>query len=93
MIEPPQFGLKYAHKELTGGDAQENSRIILNILRGEHGAKRDIVLLNAAAALYVGKKAADLQEGIELAAELIDSGTAYRTLTQWMELSRELKVS
>ena len=94
LIEQPQFGLKYAHKgELTGGDAQENSRIILNILRGEHGAKRDIVLLNAAATLYVGKKAADLQEGIELAAELIDSGTAYRTLTQWIELSRELKVS
>ncbi len=94
FIDPLQFGLKYAHKgELTGGDAQENARITIDILRGEKGAKRDIVLMNAAAALYVGKKAADLEEGLQYAAEIIDSGAAYETLCKWIEVSRELQVS
>ncbi|MGB4566074.1 MAG: anthranilate phosphoribosyltransferase, partial [Limnochordia bacterium] len=94
FIDPLQFGLKYAHKgELTGGDAQDNARITVDILRGEKGAKRDIVLMNAAAALYVGKKAADLEEGLQYAAEIIDSGAAYETLCKWIEVSRELQVS
>ncbi|NLL88602.1 MAG: anthranilate phosphoribosyltransferase [Firmicutes bacterium] len=93
-IDPPQFGLAYAHKsELAGGDAEANARIITNILQGEKGAKRDIVLLNAAAALYVGKKASGFAEGIELAAEIIDSGVAYQTLASWVKLSREFAVS
>lgn len=94
LIEPPQLGISYAHKdELKGGSAEINAQIILNLLRGAEGPKRDIVLLNAAAALYVGKKAANLREGVELAAEIIDSGEAYQTLVNWIEISRELRVS
>ncbi|MGB4150792.1 MAG: hypothetical protein WBK87_05600 [Limnochordia bacterium] len=51
------------------------------------------MLMNAAAALYVGKKAADLEEGLQYAAEIIDSGAAYETLCKWIEVSRELQVS
>ena len=80
--------------ELVGGDAVENSRIITNILNGKRRKKRDIVLLNAAAAtLYVGKKASDFKEGIELAAGIIDSGAAFQTLNRWIEVSRELRAS
>ena len=94
LLDPLQFGIEYGHKgELVGGDAVENSHIITNILNGEKGAKRDIVLLNAAAALYVGKKASDFKEGIELAAEIIDSGAAFQTLNRWIEVSQELRAS
>jgi len=62
--------------DLTGGNAQQNARIIRDILQGERGAARDIVLMNAGAALYVGELARDLHEGIRLAAISIDSGNA-----------------
>lgn len=80
-ITPEQFGLKRAEaSELKGGNADANKEITLSILKGEErGAKRDIVLLNAAAALYVGKVAPSIDEGLKLAAESIDSGKAYET--------------
>jgi anthranilate phosphoribosyltransferase len=62
--------------DLAGGDAQQNARIIRDILQGEKGAARDIVLMNAGAAIYVGGLARDLHEGIRLAAVSIDSGNA-----------------
>lgn len=76
-ISPEQFGMKAVTlADIRGGNAQENAQIILNILKGEKGAKRDIVLLNAAAAIYVGGKADTLEKGVKIATESIDSGKA-----------------
>ena len=61
---------------LAGGDAQLNSAIAMSVLGGEPGAARDVVLLNAGAALFVAGRAADVAEGMALAAESIDSGAA-----------------
>jgi anthranilate phosphoribosyltransferase len=81
-IEPEDFGFKRAQiTELSGGDAKYNARIVVDLLKNwEKGAKRDIVVLNAAAGIYVGGKAASIREGIELANESIDSGKAYEKL-------------
>jgi anthranilate phosphoribosyltransferase len=71
------FGIARAHlQDLAGGSPKDNARIIRDILDGERGAPRDIVLMNAGAALYVGGLARDLHEGIRLAADSIDSGNA-----------------
>jgi len=83
-ISPGEFGFRPARAEdLSGGGGEDNRRILIDILKGrERGAKRDIVLLNAAAGLLLGDKAKSLQEGIGVAAQLIDSGRAYEKLTQ-----------
>ena len=65
---------------IGGGSAQENSQIILDLLRGKKDAKRDVVLLNAAAALTAAKKVKDFPEGIKLAEESIDSKSALKKL-------------
>lgn len=80
-LTPEQFGLKRAKKEeLLGGDAKTNKEITLSILKGEEqGSKRDIVLLNAAAAIYVSGLAPSIAEGIKAAEKSIDSGKAYKT--------------
>jgi anthranilate phosphoribosyltransferase len=71
------FGIPHAQlQDLIGGDPTVNARIIHEILEGERGAPRDIVLMNAGAALCVGEIAQNLHEGIRLAAASIDSGTA-----------------
>jgi anthranilate phosphoribosyltransferase len=76
-IRPEEYGFKLvAPEHLKGGDALSNAKILLEILQGVRGPKRDIVLLNAGAALMVGGKAQDLREGLERAAESIDSGKA-----------------
>lgn len=80
-ITPEQFGLTRCTKEdLRGGTPQENAQIAREILSGVPGPKRDAVLMNAGAALYIGGRAATLEEGIRLAADLIDSGRALATL-------------
>ena len=81
-ITPEQFGFKTAAlEELQGGDGKVNAVITKAVLSGEDkGAKRDIVLLNAGATLYVGGICDSMQEGIELAAKTIDSGKALDTL-------------
>ncbi len=83
-ILPGEFGFRPARAEdLSGGGGEDNRRILIDILKGrERGAKRDIVLLNAAAGLLLGDKAKSLQEGIGVAAQLIDSGRAYEKLAQ-----------
>lgn len=87
-IKPEDFGLKTCDKaELVGGTPGENAAITLGILNGEKGAKRDAVLLNAGASLYIGGKAETFQKGIELAGELIDSGKAADTLNRFIEVS------
>ena len=90
-ITPEQFGLKSCMlAELQGGDSRTNARITKAILTGEEkGAKRDIVLLNAGATLYVGGVAQSIAEGVKLAAETIESGAAYRKLEQLIAVSNE----
>ena len=89
-IKPEDFGLSRCKKEdLAGGNPKENAAITLSILNGEKGAKRDAVLLNAGAALYIGEKAKSMQEGINLAARLIDSKKALKVLEDFIKVSNE----
>ena len=83
-ITPEQFGLQKSNPgDLTGGTPEENAEITRRILKGEErGPKRDCVLMNAGAGLYIGGAADSLEEGIKLAAELIDSGKAYEKLKE-----------
>ena len=83
-IKPEDFGLTSCKKEeLVGGTPEENAQITLAILKGEKGPKRNAVLLNAGAALYIGGKADSIADGIKLAAELIDSGKALAKLEEF----------
>ena len=76
-ITPEQYGIARAvSADLVGGDPATNARILSDVLGGEKGAARDIVLLNAGAAVYVGGKARDLRDGIVQAAASIDTGAA-----------------
>lgn len=85
-ITPESFGIEHASAEaLAGKDVGENARTLLRILRGERGPRRDIVLLNAAAAIVVGGKAKDLHEGTAIAANSVDSGRAYEKVVQLVE--------
>ncbi|MCR5477651.1 MAG: anthranilate phosphoribosyltransferase [Lachnospiraceae bacterium] len=87
-ITPEDFGFATCGKEdLKGGTPAENAQITLGILKGEKGHKRNAVLLNAGAALYIGGKAESMAEGIKLASELIDSGKALETLEKVKEIS------
>ncbi len=88
VITPEQFGLERCHKsDLVGGTPEENAQITLNILKGEKGHKRNAVLMNAGAALYIGGKAESMADGIKLAGEIIDSGKALETLNKFIEVS------
>lgn len=93
-IKPEDFGFNSCSKqELVGGTPQENAAITLNILQGkEKGAKRNTVLLNAGAALYIGGKADSFNDGVQLAAKLIDSGRALATLEKFIEVSNRPEV-
>jgi anthranilate phosphoribosyltransferase len=89
-LHPADVGLpKASPSALLGGDAHENARIIRKILGGEHGAPRDVVLLNAGAGLMIGGQAPSVQEGIALAAAAIDSGAAAKTLDRLIAMSTE----
>jgi anthranilate phosphoribosyltransferase len=80
-IHPAEFGLrKAAAAELQGGDAAQNASIVRDVLDGTKGAPRDIVLLNAGAALLVAGRVTAIREGIAQAADAIDSGAARATL-------------
>ncbi len=87
-IRPEDFGMKRCSKDdLKGGTPDENAKITRNILDGEKGPKRDAVLLNAGAGLYIGGKAPSMKEGVDMAAGLIDSGEAKKTLDKLIEVS------
>lgn len=89
-ITPEQFGLATAAKEeMVGGDPQENAKITRAILAGEKGAKRDAVVLNAGACIYIAKKAATLAEGVKIAQETIDSGKAAEKLEAFVRATNE----
>jgi anthranilate phosphoribosyltransferase len=86
-LVPEDVGLKRAAlEEIRGGNASENAAITLSILQGEKGARRDMVLLNAAAVLVAAAKADTMKAGIELAAESIDSGQARKKLQDLVAL-------
>ncbi|MFI5359712.1 MAG: anthranilate phosphoribosyltransferase [Halanaerobiales bacterium] len=92
-ITPEEVGLeRVGLEELLGGTAEKNKEITLAILKGERGAKRDVVLFNTAAAFLVTGLADDWREGIELAAEMIDSGKALRKLEEMIEYTNSLEV-
>jgi anthranilate phosphoribosyltransferase len=89
-ISPRNAGLPEAKPhDLIGGDAVENAAHIRAVLQGNQGPLRDIVLLNAAAALLVASKADTLREGVALAAQSIDSGNAMGVLEALVKLSRD----
>lgn len=87
-ITPEEFGFKRVSlEELRGGDGAENAEITKKILAGEKGPKRDIVLLNAGATLYVAGLAESIQDGIAMAEKSIDSGKAQKVLEKLVEMS------
>jgi anthranilate phosphoribosyltransferase len=90
-VRPEDFGVPRAMiADLKGGDREQNAEIIRAILRGEPGPRRDIVLMNASAALVAGLCARDLKEGVALAAQSIDTGQASRKLERLAALSQAL---
>jgi anthranilate phosphoribosyltransferase len=85
LLNPEDYGIARAKPEdLLGGEICENVAIIKRIFDGEKGPKRDIVLLNAGTALAVAGRAADIKEGIAVAAEAIDSGAARKKLADYI---------
>jgi anthranilate phosphoribosyltransferase len=88
VIRPEMFGVSPAPKEsLSGGDAKTNAGIIEQILKGERSPRRDIVLMNAAAALVISGLASSPREGFRLAEKSIDAGAAFRKLQSLREIS------
>jgi anthranilate phosphoribosyltransferase len=90
VITPHKFGVSPSEKQaLVGGDAKTNAEIIESILKKENGPRRDIVLMNAGAALMISGSASTLVEGFRQAEKSIDSGAAFRRLQQLREMSNE----
>jgi anthranilate phosphoribosyltransferase len=89
-LDPQQLGLAPAPiSALSGGDAQDNAACIRAILDGQPGPPRDVVALNAAAALVAAERAPDFMEGLEQARASIDSGSARRCLDNWVRVSQQ----
>ena len=89
-LDPAEFGFRYCRPEdLKGGDAETNAKITLSILNGEPGPKRDVILLNAAAAIYVAGRSKSLKEGLAAAADSIESGRAMNKLEALKRVSSE----
>lgn len=87
-LTPEEFGFARCERaDLRGGSPAENAEITRRILGGEKGHKRNAVLMNAGAALYIGEKAGSIAEGIRLAEQTIDSGKATETLSRLVEVS------
>jgi len=89
-IFPEQFfGSLCDSKELLGGNSEENAKITRNILNGEKGPKRDVVLINSAAALVAAEQAETLQEGIRMAEVSIDTGAATEKMEALIRYTQE----
>lgn len=90
-LKPEDAGFKRAEKaELAGGSADENAKITISILKGEKGAKRDITIMNSAAALITGGHANGFLEGVKHAEEAIDSGAALKKLEEIIEFTNKI---
>jgi len=88
-IDPEELGIQRADpKDLQGGDIEDNAKIMNSILDGEQGPKRDIVVLNAAYALYVLEKVDDIMKGIEMAQKAIDMGKARQKLGELVSFTK-----
>ncbi|MHB8065644.1 MAG: anthranilate phosphoribosyltransferase [Ruminiclostridium sp.] len=88
FLSPEQLALKRClPKDLVGGDPKENARIAINILTGEKGPKRDVVVLNSALCLYMAYNQVTLRECVKMAEKLIDNGAARSQLDKFIELS------
>jgi anthranilate phosphoribosyltransferase len=91
FVEPARYGIEAATLEqVAGGSPEENAAAVRALFAGERGPRRDLALINAAAALYVGGAAADLEAGIATAAETIDSGAAGALLERLVETTQRL---
>lgn len=92
QVSAEDLGLGVASLDaLAGGSVEENAEIMTAVLSGESGARRDVVVANAAGGILVGGKAADLQEGVRVAQESIDSGNAMKRLEGLREVSQGLE--
>jgi anthranilate phosphoribosyltransferase len=90
-VSPDDFGfMKASVTQIKGGTARQNAKILRGILSGEVGARRNIVIMNAAAALVAGNQASDLKEGASIAEKTLDSGKALAKLNELIKLSRSL---
>ena len=90
-VTPDEIGVRtHAIEELAGGDASANAEIARRILNGDNGARRDVVIANAGAALYVAGLAPSIRDGVTLAADAIDSGAAREKLQQLVDASQEV---
>jgi anthranilate phosphoribosyltransferase len=90
-VTPEDFGLKRADVEtLSGGDKYMNAELLLALMKGERGPKRDVVLMNASAALVIADKARDLRDATLIAADVIDSGNALKKLEEIIRVSNSL---
>ncbi len=89
-VEPEDYALTRCKlSALQGGDAVHNAELVLAVLRGEQGPRRDVVLLNSAFALLAADKVEDVRGGIELAAEAIDSGQALLKLNDLIRMTNQ----
>jgi anthranilate phosphoribosyltransferase len=89
-LKPEEVGLsKVTNQEILGGSAMENADILQRVLKGDKGAYRDTVLLNAGIGIYAAEKAETIEQGIELAKESIDSGAAQEKLHQLIAYSQQ----
>lgn len=87
-IDPMDFGFEKCRKEdLVGGDPKENAQITLDILKGQKGPKRNAVVLNSAAGLYVAGVVESIKDGVKIAEEIIDSGKALKQLEKFIEFT------
>ena len=87
-IDPGDFGFEKCNKEdLVGGDPKVNAQITLDILKGQKGPKRNAVVLNSAAGLYVAGVVESINDGVRLAEEIIDSGKALKQLEKFIEFT------
>lgn len=87
-LDPLAFGMEYCTPEdLKGGNLKKNAEIVLSVLEGEKGPRRDIVVLNAAAAIYLSGRAENMDEAVRTAQETIDSGKALDKLTQMTRIT------
>ena len=92
-IDPREFGFEFCIKEsLSGGTPEENATIIREVLSGIKNKKRDIVVLNSGAALYISGRVQSIYEGIKLAESTIDSGLAIKKLDEFISLTNKLKM-
>ena len=89
-IDPHDYGMEYGTiDDIKGGTGGENAEIALSIFKGEQGARRNIILLNAGCGMYIGGKADSIADGVKLAAEMIDSGKALAMVDRLVKKTKE----